>query len=102
MTTREDVRRIALSLPDIGERFTHGSQGWQVHNEAFVRERPLRRTELRAVGDTAPTDRMLGSRVKHLQAKEALIADAPDIYFTKLHFDGCAAVRVQLGRIPID
>ncbi len=49
-----------------------------------------------------PTGPILGARVEHLQAKEALIADAPDIYFTTPHFDGYAAVLVRLERIPLD
>jgi hypothetical protein len=35
-------------------------------------------------------------------AKEALVADGPDIYFTTPHFDGYAAVLVRLERIPLD
>jgi hypothetical protein len=80
----------------------HGSQGWLVHNRGFVWERPLRKADLRALGDAAPTGPILGARVEHLVAKEALIADAPDIYFTTPHFDGYAAVLVRLERIPLD
>ncbi len=98
----EDVRRVALSLPDTGERFMHGSQGWHVHTKGFVWERPLRKADLRALGDAAPRGPILGVRVEHLQAKEALIADAPDIYFTTPHFDGHASVLVRLERIPLD
>jgi hypothetical protein len=102
VATWDDVRRIALSLPDTGERFIHGSQGWHVHNKGFVWERPLRKADLRALGDEAPKRPILGARVEHLEAKEALIADAPDIYFTTPHFDRYAAVLVRLEQIPID
>jgi hypothetical protein len=54
------------------------------------------------LGDRAPGGPILGARVEHLQAKEALIADAPHIYFTTPHFDGCAAVLVRLERISLD
>lgn len=100
MATWDDVRRIALSLPDTGERFMHGSRGWHVHNKGFVWERPLRKADLRALGDRAPKGPILGARVEHLEAKEALIADAPDIYFTTPHFDGYPAILARLGRIP--
>lgn len=102
MATWDDVRRIALSLPDSGERFMHGSQGWHVHNKGFAWERPLRKADLRALGDSAPTGPILGVRVEHLEAKEALIADSPDIYFTTPHFDGYAAVLVRLDRVGVD
>lgn len=80
----------------------HGSKGWHVHNKGFVWERPLRPSDLRALGDAAPTGPILGARVEHLQAKTALISDAPEIYFTTPHFDGYAAVLVRLERIPLD
>jgi len=102
MATWEDVRRIALSLPDSAERFVHGSQAWHVHNKGFVWERPLRKADLLALGVAAPTGPILGARVAHLVAKEALIANAPDIYFTTPHFEGYAAVLVRLARIPLD
>ena len=102
MATWDDVRRIALSLPDTGERVMHGSQGWHVHNRGFVWERPLRRADLNALGDAAPSGPILGARVEHPEAKTALIADSPDVYFTTPHFDGYAAVLVRLDRISLD
>lgn len=102
MATWDDVRRIALSLPDTAERYMHHSQGWHVHNKGFVWERPLRPADRRALGDAAPDGPILGARVEHLQAKEALIGSAPGIYFTTPHFDGYAAVLVRLERIPVD
>ncbi|MGO9956870.1 MAG: MmcQ/YjbR family DNA-binding protein [Solirubrobacteraceae bacterium] len=73
-----------------------------MHNRAFVWERPLRKADLRALGDAAPKGPILGARVEHLVAKEALLVDAPDIYFTTRHFDGYAAVLVRFERIPLD
>jgi hypothetical protein len=57
---------------------------------------------LRALGDDAPVGPILGARVEHLVAKEALIANGPDVFFTTPHFDGFPAVLVQLERIPLD
>lgn len=102
MATWDDVARIALSLPDTGERFMHGSRGWHVHDKGFVWERPLRKADLNALGDAAPMGPILGARVEHIEAKTALISDAPDIYFTTPHFDGYAAVLVRLDRIGLD
>ena len=35
-------------------------------------------------------------------AKDALLADDPDVYFTTPHFDGYPAVLVRLERIGLD
>jgi hypothetical protein len=57
--------------------------------------------DLRALGDAAPAGPILGARVEHLGAKEALLADASGVYFTTPHFDGFPAVLVQLERIDL-
>jgi hypothetical protein len=98
----EDVRRIALGLPETSERPQWGNASWRVRNKPFVWERPLRPADLRALGDAAPDGPILGARVEHLIAKEALLADDPEVYFTTPHFDGYAAVLVRLERIALD
>jgi hypothetical protein len=67
----------------------------------FVWERPLRPADVRALGDGAPTGPILGARVEHLVAKEALLADDPEVFFTTPHFDGYPAVLVRLDRIAV-
>jgi hypothetical protein len=101
MATWEDVSRIALSLPEASEQPLHGMRSWRVRDKLFVWERPLRRSDLRALGEGAPKGPILGARVEHLVAKEALIADDPDVFFTIPHFDGYSAVLVQLERISV-
>jgi hypothetical protein len=44
---------------------------------------------------------VLAARVPDLGAKEALLADDPDVYFTTPHFDGYPAVLVRLDRIEV-
>ena len=95
----EDVRRIALALPETSERVSRGLRQWRVKDKLFVWERPLRRPDLAALGEDAPSGPILGARVEHLVAKEALLADDPDVYFTTPHFDGYPAVLVRLDRI---
>ena len=73
-----------------------------MRDEGFVWERPLRRSDLEALGEHAPTGPILGARVEHLGAKDALLADDPDVYFTTPHFDGYPAVLVCLERISIN
>jgi hypothetical protein len=98
----DDVRRIALSLPETSERSSRGNCQWRVKDKLFVWERPLRRSDLEALGDAAPKGPILGARVEHLIAKEAIISDDPRVFFTTPHFDGYPAVLVQLERIGSD
>ena len=98
----DDVRRIALDLPQTAERSSRGLASWRVRDKLFVWERPLRPADLDALGDGAPTGPILGARVEHLGAKEALLADDPGVYFTTPHFDGYAAVLVRLDVIASD
>jgi hypothetical protein len=98
----DDVRRIALELPQTAERSSRGLASWRVRDKLFVWERPLRPADIRALGDGAPTGPILGARVEHLGAKEALLADDPGVYFTTPHFDGYAAVLVRLDVIASD
>jgi hypothetical protein len=95
----DDVRRIALALPDTSERTSHGNASWRVRDKLFVWERPLRQADLRALGDAAPSGPILGARVEHVGAKEALLAGDPGVYFTTPHFDGYPAILVRLDEI---
>jgi hypothetical protein len=102
MADLEDVARIALQLPDTEERISRGNRQWRVHEKLFVWERPLRPKEVSELGDAAPGGQVLGARVEHLGAKEALIADDPRVFFTTSHFDGSAAVLARLERIELE
>ncbi|HEV7176535.1 MAG TPA: MmcQ/YjbR family DNA-binding protein [Solirubrobacteraceae bacterium] len=102
MATWDDVRRIALALPETSERLSHGHPAWRVKDKGFVWDRPLRKSDLEALGEAAPVGPILGARVEHLVAREALLADNPDVFFTTPHFDGYPAVLVQLDRISLD
>jgi hypothetical protein len=100
MATWDDVRRIALALPEAQEgAMKSGTATWQVKGKTFAWERPLRGTDRKALGDAAPDGPVLGVRVEHLIAKESLLQDGPAACFTTPHFDGYAAVLVELDRI---
>lgn len=102
MATWTDVERLALALPETAAGTSRGMRQWQVKGKGFVWERPLRRTDLEALGEGAPEGPILGAWVEDLGAKEALLADDPGVYFTTPHFDGYAAVLVRLDEIPLD
>jgi hypothetical protein len=95
----DDVARIALGLPDTSERLSRNLRQWVVKDKLFVWERPLRRSDLEALGDDAPDGPILGARVEHVGAKEALLADASGVFFTTPHFDGYPAILVRLDAI---
>lgn len=101
MASWDDVRRIALSLPETAEQPMHGLPSWRVRKKLFAWERPLRASEVETLGEAAPSGPILGARVEHLLAKEALLADDPEIYFTTPHFDGYPSVLVRLERIAV-
>jgi len=98
----DDVRRIALALPETDERLSRELRQWRVKDKLFVWERPLRPKEIDALGADAPDGPILAARVEHLVAKEALRADDPRVYFTTPHFDGYAAILARLERIAIE
>jgi hypothetical protein len=70
----EDVSRIALALPEASERISRDLRQWRVNEKLFVWERPLRRREIEALGASAPVGQILGARVEHVGAKDALSA----------------------------
>lgn len=103
MASWDDVRRIALALPGASERTRRGGlAAWEVDGRLFVWERPLGKRDRAALGDAAPDGPILGARVEHLLAREALIADDPGVFFTIPHFDGYPAVLVRLERVGPD
>ena len=101
MADFEDVRRIAMALPGSEERLSRRHLQWRVGGKLFVWERPLRPREIEELGDGAPDGPILGARVEHLHAKEALLAEEPGVYFTTSHFEGHPSVLVLLAEISL-
>ena len=100
MATWRDVRRIALELPESDEKTSSsGTASWTVRGKSFAWERPLRRSDLEALGEAAPTGAILGIRTPDLEMKEALLLSDPAVFFTTPHFDGYAAVLIVLAKI---
>lgn len=89
MATEEDVRRIALGLPEVIEKASHGTPGFRVKDRLFLRIR----TEAEGA---------LVAFTESLEEKEALLASEPDVFFTTPHYDGYASVLVRLDVIGID
>ncbi|MGH8880659.1 MAG: MmcQ/YjbR family DNA-binding protein, partial [Stackebrandtia sp.] len=88
-----------LELPETTERDAYGTPAWRVKDKLFVWDRPLRKSDIEALGPAAPTGPVLGARVADLGEKAALIERDPEVFFTTPHFDGYPAVLVQLDNI---
>ncbi len=91
-----------MALPEATEVGARGLRQWKVKDKLFVWERPLRRADHEALGNGAPSGPILGARVEHLVAKEALLANDQGVFFTTPHFDGYPIVLVQLDRIGVE
>jgi hypothetical protein len=101
MADWDDVRRLAMAMPEAEERVSRDLRQWRVKDKLFVWERPLRRRDREELGDAAPDGPILGARVEHLVAKEALLADPSGVFFTTSHFDGYPSVLVRLDAIGL-
>jgi hypothetical protein len=89
MATEDDVRRIALSLPQVIEKRWYGTPGYRVKDKGFLRLR----TE--AEGG-------LVVFVADLGEKDALLASDPEKFFTTPHYEGYPSVLVNLPEIDVD
>ncbi len=98
MATWTDVERVAAALPLT--RAADGARSWRLDATLLAWERPLRKSDLAALGAAAPAGPILGVRVP-LDAKELLLASAPTWCFTTPHFHGYPAILVHLPKIRV-
>jgi hypothetical protein len=103
VATLDDVAVTALALPGVTEAERHGNRTWFVAGQAFAWDRPFSKADIRRFGSESPPDGpILAVRVGDLGEKEAVLAAHPDAFFTIPHFDGYAAVLIQLPDVSAD
>lgn len=97
MSTVEEVARLALELPEVTEGSRYGNRSWSVNGRVFAWHRPLTKADLRRFGELAPPQGpIVAVRVADLSEKAAVLAAEHPGVFTIAHFDGYAAVLLQL------
>jgi hypothetical protein len=101
MASWNDVREIALGLPLAEEGVRDNHAMWTIKGKSFAWERPLRKSDLAALGPSAPTGEILCVYVADEDEKLGHIGSAPDVFFTTPHFNGYPAVLLQLDRADL-
>lgn len=100
MVSLDEAARIALDLPEVTEGERHGRRTWFVAGKGFAWERPFSKADIRRFGDVEPPQGpILAVRVDDLAEKEAVLAAHPKAFFTIPHFDGYAAILIQLKTV---
>ncbi|WP_238010654.1 MmcQ/YjbR family DNA-binding protein [Dactylosporangium sp. AC04546] len=97
MATLDDVAALAGELPDVTETERRDARAWSVAGKVFAWERRFSKADLKRYGaQPVPPDPILAIRVEDLGEKEAVLAAGHAGFFTIPHFDGYAAVLVEL------
>jgi hypothetical protein len=100
MATQTDVRRIALSLPEVEE--TPGHFAFSVRNKGKLKGFVwvwLERVAPRKA--RVPQPKVIALRVANLFDKDFLLALDPAKFFTEPHYDGFPAVLVRLPAVTV-
>jgi hypothetical protein len=103
MMSITDVERVATGLPQVTEGSRFGNRTWFVAGKAFAWVRPFSKADIKRFGDApVPELPILAVRTADLDEKEAVLAERRPGFFTIAHFDGFAALLVELGAAEDD
>ena len=87
MASEDDVRELALSLPETIEKSSYGTPGFRVKDKLFAR---------------IHEEGHLILFCENLDQKEALLEAEPDKFLTTPHYDGHAMILVRLEAVDRD
>jgi hypothetical protein len=90
----EDVRRVALSLPDVVEIDSDGFD-FRVDNKGFVWSYPEREPGQKRVIRTDVAVLFVGDEAE----KQALLLGEPELFFTTPGYDGLPLVMLRLPAV---
>ena len=101
MVSIEEVGQLANALPEVTEGQRWGNRTWDVAGKTFAWERPFSKADIKRFGTERPPDGpIVAVRVEDLDEKEAVLAAGTRGVFTIEHFNGYAAVLIQLKTVP--
>jgi hypothetical protein len=101
MASIDDAAKLALALPQVTEDERHGNRSWSVAGKTFAWERSYSKADLKRFGEsTPPREPILAVRVDDLVEKEAVLAAGTKGIFTIPHFEGYAAILIELRSVP--
>jgi hypothetical protein len=99
MVTLDDVAAAALGLAEVSEHDRRGSRVWSVRDKVFAWEREFSKADRKRFGDhPVPVGPIVAVRVADLGEKEAVLAANHRGFFTIPHFDGFAAILIDLSK----